>query len=219
MNEYQEKFDLLQPWLANILEVVKKDLKNEHLKKDRSFCKKYFLGKNFNLVSAEEMIPAYQKEIAEGNVGLGEFIASRWLFKNSEVYDYFEKELSKINPDFEAITAIEESVASAMIEGSTKLFGYTRTYLFSVLNSVAFPQSLFDQLRQNALSETEREDEEQEKTESLETLDAVQKRHKRELSSLTNKYDKKLSGMQKKYVKDTEALKRQISLLTKKLYQ
>ena len=30
--EYQEKFELIVPWMAQIIEVVKKDLKNEYFK-------------------------------------------------------------------------------------------------------------------------------------------------------------------------------------------
>lgn len=217
MSEYQEKFEVVRPWLASVLEVVKKDLKNEHLKKDRSFCKKYFLGKNYNAVSVEEMVPAYQKEIAEGNVGLGEFIASRWLFKNSDVYDYFEKELSSINPDFEKIESLTLEQSEKMIGESKKQFGATRTYLFAVLNSVTFPEQLFEELRSEALNETREESSEKEALELERSLEAMQKRHEREISSLSNKFEKKLSGMEKKYLKDTETLKKQVSTLSKKL--
>ena len=45
---YQEKIEIVAPWLDEIVETVKKDLKNEHLKVDKAFCKKYFLGKVLN---------------------------------------------------------------------------------------------------------------------------------------------------------------------------
>jgi len=217
MSEYQEKFECIQPWVESVIETVKKDLKNEHLKKDRNFCKRYFLGKNFNMVTAEEMAPAYQKEIAEGNVGLGEFITSRWLLKNSDVYDYFEQELSKVNPDFESIEYLDEEFSKQLIAHSTKLFGAIRTYLFAILNSVTFPKHLLEKLREEALKKEKHESEERAHLDTVETLESMQKRHEREVNSLQNRYDKKLSGMNKKYLKDTESLKKQISTLTKKL--
>ncbi|MCH9610494.1 MAG: hypothetical protein S4CHLAM81_01380 [Chlamydiales bacterium] len=216
-SEYQEKFALLEPWVEGIIETVKKDLKNEHLKKDRNFCKRYFLGKNFNMVSVEEMAPAYLQEISQGNVGLGEFITSRWLLKNSDVYDFFESELSKVNPDFETIEALDAELSKRLIEGSVKQFGHVRSYLFAVLNSVTFSKDLFDELREKALVEEKRESEELTARLKEESLDSMQKRHERELGSIQNRYDKKFSGLQKKYVKDTENLKKQISALTKKL--
>ena len=217
MSEYQEKFEKIKPWIESVIDAVKKDLKNEHLKKDRNFCKRYFLGKNFNMVTAQEMAPAYQKEILDGNVGLGEFITSRWLLKNSDVYDYFEQELSKINPDFETIESLDEELSKNLIVNSTKLFGSVRTYLFATLNSVTFPETLFEELREKALKEENVDSKERAAVEEAESLESMQKRHGREVNSLQNRYDKKFSGMQKKYLKDTETLKKQISLLTKKL--
>ncbi|MFN0064766.1 MAG: hypothetical protein ACKVOH_00865 [Chlamydiales bacterium] len=217
MSEYAEMFKLVDPWIGKILEAVKKDLKQEHLKKDREFCKRYFLGKNFNLVGVEEMIPAYRKEIMGGNTGLGEFIASRWLLKNSDVYDFFESELSRITPDFEKLEMLEEKIALQLKRESLAQFGATKTYLFSVLNAVTFSPDIFAELREKALHETEQRDEKESAQKEVESLEALQKRHQREVSSLTNRFDKKLSGMQKKYLKDTENLKKQISMLTQKI--
>ncbi len=217
MSEYQQKFERIAPWIETLFDSVKKDLKNEHLQKDRNFCKRYFLGKNFNLVTAAEMAPAYQKEIAEGNVALGEFITSRWLLKNSDVYDFFEQELSKINPDFEAIIHLDEESAKNLIESALALFGAVRTYLFAILNSVTFPDHCFESLRERALCEESEESQKLAVKKEEESLEAMQKRHDREMSALHNKYDKKFSGIQKKYIKDTGGLKKQISTLTKKL--
>src|SRR4051794_29125719 len=100
---YQEKFVMLKTWIPEIVEGVKKDLKNEHLKIDKAFCKRYFLGKSLMQIQTPEMAVAYEKDIADGNAGLGEFIATRWLLKNTDVYGYFEMKLKSLTSDFEAL--------------------------------------------------------------------------------------------------------------------
>ncbi|MCH9627024.1 MAG: hypothetical protein S4CHLAM2_06580 [Chlamydiales bacterium] len=210
---YQEKFELLRPWLGRVIETVKKDLRNEHLKVDREFCKRYFLGKNFHRISLEEMAEAYYKDIQGGNTGLGEFITSRWLLKNTDVYGFFEKQLLAISEDFDALDALPEEVATSLLEGSVQTFGPIKTYLFAVLNSVVFPEKLYEDLRNQAENESKKEEEKV----VAESLAVMQKRHRRELSALTDRYEKKLSGLQRKYLKDTEGLKEQVSQLQKKL--
>lgn len=214
---YQEKFELLKPWLVDIIEVVKKDLKNEHLKIDKEFCRRYFLGKNFIHVPLNEMAEAYYRDIQEGNVGLGEFIATRWLLKNTDIYDYFEKTLKKISDDFEELDQLPEETAHPLLEGAVDEFGATRTYLFSVLNSVVFPEELYEELRASAVKETEKVRQEAEAEQVAESLEAMQKRHSRELSAMSDRYEKKLSGMQRKYLRDMEILKKQVGRLQKKL--
>ncbi|MFT4554276.1 MAG: hypothetical protein ACI9S8_002926, partial [Chlamydiales bacterium] len=101
--EYKEKFQLLMPWMLGIIDVVKKDLKNEHLKKDKVFFKKYFFGKQLKNLTSEELSPAYAEAIVEGKENLGEFISTRWLLKKTEVYDFFEEQLRSVNPKFDEI--------------------------------------------------------------------------------------------------------------------
>lgn len=90
---YKEKFADLQEWIPLLVEAVKKDLRNEHLKKDLNFVKKFLSSKNVHKVTIEELAEAYQKAIQEEEQGeeLAEFITSRWLLKNSELYEFFEK--------------------------------------------------------------------------------------------------------------------------------
>src|ERR1700726_3667878 len=103
---YKEKFADLQEWVPFLVESVKKDLRQEHLKKDFAFVKKYLSSKNIHKVTTEELAEAYQKAIQEEQgEELAEFITSRWLLKNSEMYEFFEKQLSQIHPDF---TNLEE---------------------------------------------------------------------------------------------------------------
>jgi hypothetical protein len=214
---YQEKFTMLSPWLVEIIEVVKKDLKNEHLKIDKNFCKRYFLGKNLNQIEVPEMVSAYEKDISEGNVGLGEFIATRWLLKNGDIYGFFESQLKNVTADFETLEVLPHDLSTQLLERSLKDFGAVRTYLFSVLNSVVFSKELYDGLREKALKEKTIRREAESKEQEAVNLENVQKRHAREMAMATDKFEKKLNGMQKKYHHDVESLKKQIRNLTEKL--
>lgn len=214
---YQEKIEMLAPWLEEIVDAVKKDLKNEHLKVDRSFCKKYFLGKNPVQVPINEMAEAYRIDIASGNAGLGEFIATRWLLKNTDIYCYFEERIRAISSDFEALEELSEEVSLSLMQTSVKQFGAKKTYLFSVFNSVVFPPKIYAQLKEMAEVETAHTRAEEEVKKTAETCEMQEIRHKRETAALIDRYEKKLSGMQAKYLKDTASLKKQISTLQKKL--
>lgn len=214
---YQEKIELLSCWLEEIINTVKKDLKNEHLKIDRQFSKKYFLGRNPNTVSIKEMAEAYRRDILDGNVGLGEFIATRWLLKNTDIYGYFETHLKQISEDFENLDELPEELSAKLLKESIERFGAKKTYIFSVFNSVVFPNSAYSGLKELANKESDHKQQEIQEMQIIETIESLQKRHGREFSALQDRYEKKLSGLQKKYLKDIEALKKQISSLQKKL--
>jgi hypothetical protein len=217
---YQEKFATLQKWFPYIIESVKKDLKNEHLKNDWQFVKKYFPGKNINKLTVEELVEGYTKaiETEEASEQLGEFLTNRWLLKNTELYEYFERQLYQINPNFHEINEIEKDKSIEIMEGAISQFGAPRTYLFSVLNAVVFPQEIFQILSQRA-DEAKHQQHEEEKLEvdhaSKETL---QKHYEQQISRLTDKYEKKLQGLQKKYLQETETLKKQVVSLQRKLH-
>jgi hypothetical protein len=49
------------------------------------------------------------------------------------------------------------------------------------------------------------------------SAETLEKAYEREIARLTDKYEKKLQGLQKKYLFDTEALKKQIATLQRKL--
>ena len=214
---YQEKITILEQWLPEILEVVKKDLKNEHLKVDKDFCKRYFLGKNPQQVSIEEMLPAYVKDIEKGNTGLGEFIATRWLLKNTDIYGYFEERLKVFNVDFEAIEELSSQDSHHLIQAALEKFDAKRLYIFSVFNSVVFSADAYEMLKNLAITQTETKRKEFEEQELVKSIEQLQKRHARELSATTDRFEKKLNGLQKKYLHDVEGLKKQVSQLQKKL--
>jgi len=216
---YKEKFALLKNWMPMIMDTVKKDVKNEHLKQDFIFAKKYFPGKNISKLTNEELAEGYSAAIQneEKSEDIAEFISNRWMLKYGELYHFFEQELSKINPDFTQITEIEKSTAETMINGSVKEFGAPKTYLFSVLNSVAFSEEALKKLAKHAQDDAKKEQDEGVAALERGTLDQMHKSYEQTLSRLTDKYEKKLSGLQTKYTKDVDGLKKQISILNRKL--
>lgn len=216
---YKEKYASLQHWLPSIIEIVKKDLKNEHLKKDFVFIKKYLPTSNIHKVTVEELAQAYQKAIAEEENGedIAEFITTRWLLKNSELYDFFESQLKNISTDFTTIEEIDLAKAQKIAKAASDEFGHQSAYLFSVLNSVVFPAEVFHQLEKQAKDESQRKNQENVQQNEKQSLEAQRIAFERDVARLTDKYEKKLAGLQKKYLDDTEGLKKQISSLQRKL--
>lgn len=214
---YQEKIEMLTPWLEEIFETIKRDLKNEHLKVDRQFCKKYLLGKSPGQITVPEMVEAYRKDIAVGNESLGEFIATRWLLKNTDIYGYFEEKIKALSDDFEKLEVLPQDLSDSLMHSSVTVFGAKKTYVFSVFNSVVFPQSTYMRLKELASEETHLADQAHTVQRTHETLEAMHLRHSREIAALTDRFEKKINGMQKKYLADVEALKKQVALLQKKL--
>ncbi|MBA3720914.1 MAG: hypothetical protein H0W88_00760 [Parachlamydiaceae bacterium] len=218
---YKEKYAEIQEWLPLIIETVKKDLKNEHLKKDFLFIKKYLATKNINKLTTQDLTEAYQSAIANEDNGeaLAEFITSRWLMNNSELYDYFEQRLTQINPDFGAIEEIDMPTAQSIIKDSTAQFGAPHTYLFAILNSVVFPAEAFQKLKKDAKHDVQQKIDETSSLSEKMSIENSKKNQEREIARLTDKYEKKLSGLQKKYIVDTDSLKKQVAQLQRKLQE
>jgi hypothetical protein len=216
---YKEKFAKLKPWMPIVIETIKKDLKNDHLKRDLGFSRSYFPGKNPSKLSTEELVEAYSQAMDQGENAeeLAEFIANRWLLKHTEIYHYFEQELTKVNPNFNEIKSLDQTVANTIMENAVKQFGTISTYLFCVLNSVVFPEEIYQKLSQNAAHKAVEERQEAvEKDEAL-SLQALQRNHEQTVNRLNDRFEKKILGLQKKYIQDMEALKKQIALLQRKL--
>lgn len=218
---YQEKFVLLTPWIPRILDVVKKDLKNEHLKKDFRFCKQYLGGKNPNKLSLEDLVEAYSQALRndEHAESLGEFISQRWLLKNGQLYHHFETKLAAIDPNFTELETIDVAVARQIIEEATASYGAILTYLFSVINSVVFPEEIYKELNNQALAEQNQEEVQQKCVSEQMSVEAMKRSYEQQIARLTDKYEKKLTGLQKKYLQDTEMLKKQLSLLQRRVSQ
>lgn len=215
----KEKLLELKNWFPSILETVKKDLKNEHLKKDYVFVKKYLGGKNINRLENHELQDAYFAALQGEEKGeeIAEFMIHRWIFRNSEMYHFFEKELSKIKPEFTEIKELTAAEAEPLMQHSIQEFGAVRTYIFSKLNGVAFTPEQFSKLADIASKEEQHTKEHEEKAAGARSLEEMQTRHEQEISRLKDKYEKKLLGLQKKYTQDMETLKKQLGNLQRKM--
>lgn len=216
---YKEKFNLLQDWLPRIIEAVKKDLRNEHLKQDWAFVKKYFANKNLNKLSVEEMVEGYRSALSQEEKAeeIAEFISNRWLLKHTDIYHYFEDALTRINPNFQELDELDHNLSSTLVDQAVGQYGAPNTYLFAVINSVVFPKVIYDKLHHRAKEDMRTAEIEEQQAEEELTLANLHNSYQQQIARLTDKYEKKLQGLQKKYLQDTEALKKQISTLQRKL--
>lgn len=216
---YKEKFAIIHEWIPSIVEEIKKDLKNEHLKEDWQFAKKYLPGKNLGKVTKEDLVQAYTAALneSEESEALAEYMANRWLLKNTELYSYFETKLSQINPNFSEIEEIDHERSKEIVAGAVQEYGPLRTYLFSVINSVVFPKQVYQDLGKLAKEDEHKKAKENDALEERRSVDAMKLHYEQQISRLTDKYEKKLSGLQKKYIQDVESLKKQISNLQRKI--
>lgn len=214
---YKDKFALLKDWMPILFDSVKKDLRNDHLRQDPSFIKKYFSNKNLNKITTEELIEGYLNAIEDGGEKVAEYITNRWLLKNAEIYNLFEEELTKVNPNFNELVELDRAKSMEIVEKSERQFGAPNTYLFAVLNSVVFPNEVYQHLAQRAKQKSEQQKSEDCDLAEKQTLDSLKRNHDREIARLTDKYEKKISGMVKKYTCDVDALKKQVSSLQRKL--
>ena len=156
---------------------------------------------------------AYEKELLQGNEGLAEWAVNRWVFKHGDLYNHFAERLSRVNPDFSEIKELNWEQSEAILEGATDAFGAIPVFLFSVLNGVVFPAQLVDQLRKAAEAEKGAQEKKVKEEGEKESLEKIIAAHQREIARMHDK----ITGVQKKYTTDTEALKKQIKILQKKL--
>jgi hypothetical protein len=215
---YEEKIEILSPFFNIFVESIKKDLKQEHLKKRPQFFRSYFKGKTISKLTVEELEQGYSLALKENrDTTLAEYLCNRWVLRNIDVYEFFEKQLSSINPKFDEIEIFEAAVEEAIISQSVSSFGPLKTYLFCMINSVVFSQEAFDKLSRDSMEMINemKKSEENAKNEqsSAKSLHSFEK----QVQNLTNRYEKKLDSLHKKYMQDTDALKKQVSLLQKRL--
>lgn len=203
---YKEKIFLCKPWFSEIISEVKKDLKQEHIPKDKNFCQRRFLGKSFNQITKQELAEGYFKEVESGNDALAQFICTRWLLKHTDIYAFFENILKKISDDFDALAEIEETLEEKLKKESVEKFGVVKIFIFSLFNSVVFREKIFLDLQMRAHAKIEEENEVSEKL----AFDQMQQQYERKILALKDKYEKKLSGFQIKYLNDTKKLQEEI---------
>ena len=209
-------FTLVRPWMNQILNTIKKDLKADHLAVDKTFYQAHFGHRPLNKLSMDEIFAVYEKELLAGNPELCEWVVNRWVFKHGDAYRHFAERLSPINPNFHEIQSLTDAQAEQILAGATESFGAITTYLFSRLNEVVFSENIFNKLYQAALKETEETKDQLEKKNIEETIEQLKISHQRELNRIQEKYEDKLAGVQRKYTVDVEALKKQIRALQRK---
>lgn len=150
---FVKKFALLTPFHKHIFSAVKKNCRNEHLRIDKKFFKRWFPGKSYSQISINDILQVYPRVIQEGEERLAEFIANRWVLKHMNIYSFFENELKKINPQFDTITTIPDPYAIALKNAAQTQFGVVNTYIFCLFNDVAFSPSTLELLFQEAMGE------------------------------------------------------------------
>jgi len=208
---YIQKIELLNPFLNEILTEIKKDLKNEHLRKDLAFSQKYFARKSLDKIGVADLKEGYLKALAEGNEEAGEWIASRWMLKHPEVYQFFADKLTAINPEFDQIEKIVDNEAREILQEAFKEFGARVTYIFSIFNSVAFSELIYEELKKNIDSSQGQVEED------VVDLDDLKKKYAAIIDKLTEKYEKKLLSLERRYTQDIEGYKKQIAALQRLL--
>ena len=205
----------VRPWMNAILQIIRKDIKTDHLPADRAFYKTHFGSRPLNKLATEEIFMVYEKELLSGNEGLVEWVINRWVFRHGDLYRIFAAELSKINPNFHEITEISDAQAEEVVNAAVNAFGAESTYLFSRLNGVVFSDAIFNRLEKAALKDTEVKASQAAKQSEKESLEQIIERQQRELSRMQEKYEDKLTGVMRKYSTDVEALKNQVRSLQK----
>jgi hypothetical protein len=216
---YAEKFVILRDWIGHIVEEIKKDLKNEHLKKDLGFFKTHFAGKSLAKVGVEEMTPVYEQILPGGDEQLGEFVAARWLLRHTDIYKFFEAELSKIQPEFSELQEIADDKAHSIVNVAVSRYGIVNTYLFCVMNSVVFSEEIYRQMAVKATEAHQHESQEAERNHQAKCVEDLKVNFEMQVSRLKDRYEDKLSGLQKKYLRDVDGLKKEVANLQRKLAQ
>lgn len=212
---YKQKFAMLTPLMAAIIEEIKKEIKNDHLRNDHKFCGQYFPSKHVAKLTVPELQEGYLNALQadEHSEIVGDFLAQRWIVKKADVYNFFETMLMQISPEFSELTEIELPKAQEMVSKSVAQFGPVDVYLFSVLNAVVFPEVVFNDLKKQAIESWQKNA----STKSGHNESQKATANSVELARLTEKYEKKLSDLQAKYHRDTQNLKKQIANLQRKL--
>ena len=104
---------------------------------------------------------------------------------------------------------LEES--QRVLEGAEESFGAIPVFLFSLLNGVVFPKTVLMDLEKKAEIARQARDSQVEQTQEQQSFEKVIASQQREITRL----EAKLLGVQKKYTRDTEALKKHVKALQK----
>lgn len=217
--QLKEKFFAVKPWMAELVSQIKKDLRQEHLAQDRGFFNKYFRGKTPNKLTNEELAEAYGRAIQEEENGneIAEFIFHRWLLKNTDIYHFFDKELSMITEDYTQLKHIDQAVGQKIKNEAVHKFGAEKTFLFSYLNGVVFDAQTMEVLKSAALEEKKQAASRKEELAEQADIETRVRDYETQISRLTDRYESRLAGLERKYEKDVGALKKQVAHLQRQL--
>jgi len=206
---WSERFSLLSPWFTDIISVVKRDCKSEHLRLDPGFTRQHFGGVPIAKIRVEDMRAVYLQQILAGQERIADFISNRWLFRNMEVYRFFEAALGKISPEFEKIEELTEEQAKAVLDGAIDQFGPEKVFCFVILNEVALPKKAFEEIQRLALECLAKRQQAQETAEEESAVARVQQ----ELERTKERYEKKIQELTKKHEREVQKLQKQILTL------
>lgn len=209
------QFQIIQPWLPQVLNAIKKEIKTDHLPGSPAFHRAHFGTKPLSRLTAEEIFQAYEKELVAGNTELAEWVVSCWVFKHGDLYEHFATRLSELNPNFDEIKQITEAQAEYILDGAKEKFGSIDLFLFSILNGVVFPEMILNRLKEAA--ESEKQEKEVKSEPKQESVEQILARHAKEMGKIEQKYEQKIAGVMRKYNTDMEALKKQVRSLQLRL--
>lgn len=195
------RFAILSPWFSDIMNVVKRDCKSEHLRLDPVFVRQHFGGVPIHRITVEELRAVYMQQILGGHNRLAEFVTNRWLFRNMDVYRFFEDSLQKIAVDFEKIAELTKEQAEPLIADALLKFDAEKVFCFITINEVAIPNECFEKLQRQALEKlAERQEREPEgdKKDGLlrQEMTRIKERHEKKIQELTKKHQQELQRLQ-----------------------
>ena len=196
------------------MNAVRRDCKNEHLRLNPAFVREHFAGMPLHRITVDEMRAVYLRLILAGNDHLAEFVANRWLFRNMELYSFFEKALSQVSPEFEKIAELTIDQAKAIIEEASEKFGCESVFCFVVINEVVIPQEVFDKLQRKAVESLGKRQKEADAQEL-----SVEDKYRQEIERLKERQEKKIQEMTKRQQQEVQRLHNEIHLLKSELAQ
>ncbi len=143
---FQIRMQKLQLLFPGMIQEIKKNVKAELFRKYPKVYQKHFSRMHFSKCSFVELATPLLQEVLEGNENLAEWIVALWIAKNQEIYHFFAQRLMKINPEFDKIESIEDPYGRAVMKEAVGSYGAQKTYIFCVLNNVAFSEIIFQEL-------------------------------------------------------------------------
>jgi hypothetical protein len=210
-SNYKNKFETLGPFIEELCVGIKKEIKQE-------FVKKKGIQANFNSLDISDMSQFfYKKVVEEGDEKIGEWLASSWIYKNGEIFQFFHEQLSFVDKHYDRLESLSSEVEQQIKDLSVSKFGFVRIYLFSVLNSVVFSAKLFEELKRGALKELSMSKESSLESKGNISVEELKKSFEVERLKTEEKYEKRLQGVIKKTQMEVEGYRKQIGQLQKRL--